>query len=594
MADIKGTMSLDATGVSAGIKKAEKDVESSTSRMVKMIAGAFTIGKALSFANEALEAAGEMADLADKMGLPIRTIQILRNVAAGADVDFAVMEKAVYNINNALGEARGGSEAAWKKFEALGISWDSISSAGYDTSAAIRDVAKASEEATQGTERYAAATDMLGGVRSSKAIASLKTLSKALSDTRAAEATGPIISDAAAERSEAFHRAKVMGKIKAQALIVQGLTPDLTIKEAFSKSKPEHVPVPEVNAVPQPNPEPLPISVPVAVPEVTAAPVANPVQDSISVPVAVPEVIASPVANAVPDVVSVPVAVPEVIATPVTSHVPNSISVPVSIPEVTATPVAYPVPDSISVDVPVPEVVAHPVVSNQSTQPVYVDVPVPSVIANLPQVKPEQVAYVPTPSPTAPPAQGIGSLTHKAVADMADAILELDRIKDGTKNFAENMNLAERLSRKRDLEAAAKTRAQTLVQSIITPGFNDRLAAASSEFEARASAISKMNPTEQKLQQKANDELISLIEKIQNESDKILTDQREREAKIMEDVSVSPIAGDQLSRIGGFVGGQVNPAMTVAQRQLEVNKQILQVQKDTKEAIDKISLGGYQ
>ena len=90
----------------------------------------------------------------------------------------------------------------------------------------------------------------------------------------------------------------------------------------------------------------------------------------------------------------------------------------------------------------------------------------------------------------------------------------------------------------------------------------------------------------------AADQRAKYLDDLATKEEQIRTRASEDVVKIQKNTSVSPLQGDQMSRIGGSIGGQISPQLTVAMRQLKIEEAILEVNKQAKASIDKLRMEG--
>lgn len=111
-----GVVQQGATGMSSGFTRLKSEILS--------LAPAISAVGLIAFGKHAIDAAGHMVDLADRIGFASSTIAAMEIplTASGSSLDeFA---SSINRMNNAIGEARNGNEAAIRAFDALGLSVD--------------------------------------------------------------------------------------------------------------------------------------------------------------------------------------------------------------------------------------------------------------------------------------------------------------------------------------------------------------------------------------------------------------------------------------------------------------------------------------
>lgn len=122
--NIFARMTLDTAHFDAGAKR----VESAAAALGKRIGGYFAAGSIgyglLSFGRAAAQAAGDISDLSEQLGITIEEVQQLQRVSRQSGVDLGKYAEALGKIKRARAEALSGNTTARERFSALGVSPD--------------------------------------------------------------------------------------------------------------------------------------------------------------------------------------------------------------------------------------------------------------------------------------------------------------------------------------------------------------------------------------------------------------------------------------------------------------------------------------
>jgi len=125
-------MSLDASGFSAGVKRAEGAIASIgkkvDSDLKGKIAGAFGVGSIIAFASSVVNAADAIGDIADNAALSTDEVQRLRSVFAKFNIDDSGWQALLEKIRSARTEAINGSRDMQFFFDSMGIDQDKLQS----------------------------------------------------------------------------------------------------------------------------------------------------------------------------------------------------------------------------------------------------------------------------------------------------------------------------------------------------------------------------------------------------------------------------------------------------------------------------------
>lgn len=123
--NIFARMTLDTAQFDAGAKR----VESSAAALAKRIGGYFSAGAIgyglLSFGRAAAQAAGDISDLSEQLGITIEEVQQLQRVARHSGIDLNKYAEALTRIKKARADALSGNQRAGETFSALGVSPES-------------------------------------------------------------------------------------------------------------------------------------------------------------------------------------------------------------------------------------------------------------------------------------------------------------------------------------------------------------------------------------------------------------------------------------------------------------------------------------
>lgn len=201
MATTIGGVTIDflanTAGIETSVAKAEKAVSAGAGRMARSL-GAFdaglrnTAGGVRDFAREALslqnlagglaggfaaafsveavvagfrtaiDAAGELVDTADRLGLGTGALQELRFAATQSGVEVAALDKVLEKLGVRLGEVRAGDEAATAAFDRLGLSQDVLAGRIGNSDQALAAIADRIAAIPDPMDRSAAAAAVFG------------------------------------------------------------------------------------------------------------------------------------------------------------------------------------------------------------------------------------------------------------------------------------------------------------------------------------------------------------------------------------------------------------------------------------------------
>jgi hypothetical protein len=162
---------LDDSQFQAGLKNMEKggkrvegSLVGSFSSMAKGIgasmAAAFTVGAVVNAAKALLDFAGELQDQADALGVSTQKLQELQGALANSGVSAEKFTTAMATLSQNVQQAKNDTGTARASFDALGISFESISKDPIDE--LILKIADGLKNAKDPAAALAAALDLLG------------------------------------------------------------------------------------------------------------------------------------------------------------------------------------------------------------------------------------------------------------------------------------------------------------------------------------------------------------------------------------------------------------------------------------------------
>lgn len=114
-------LGIDSTEFNAGLKKAESGVSSSMAAIGARVAAAFSVTAIAAFAAKVASAAGEIADLADQLGITTEEVQKLQRAAERSGVSFDKYAATLAKIRKLKADAAGGDASAQAKFSKAGL-----------------------------------------------------------------------------------------------------------------------------------------------------------------------------------------------------------------------------------------------------------------------------------------------------------------------------------------------------------------------------------------------------------------------------------------------------------------------------------------
>ena len=163
MDEIRSRSTLDSSNFQAGAKKMKREVggvKDSLKGMKGMIAGAFSVGAVVAFTKNVIDLGSHISDMALQAGLTTDEFQALEMASIEAGVSADKVQTAMAKINVVLGQAKRGMKTYVDLFEEIGISQEQL--ANLNTKEALQAVAKAMDEAEQGSTQFGAALEIIG------------------------------------------------------------------------------------------------------------------------------------------------------------------------------------------------------------------------------------------------------------------------------------------------------------------------------------------------------------------------------------------------------------------------------------------------
>lgn len=164
IARILAKLGLDVSEWQVGLKRAGQQADtfakSNLMQVKSAIAGAFTVGSIVYFANKVSKAADDTLTLAKATGATTDTLQSLTAAAKATGATQEQMTQAIHKLRDAQGEVSRGNEKMAKSFELLGISAKEVK--GMSIDALFERVSMALNDGKGGVGEYSAAIDVLG------------------------------------------------------------------------------------------------------------------------------------------------------------------------------------------------------------------------------------------------------------------------------------------------------------------------------------------------------------------------------------------------------------------------------------------------
>jgi chromosome segregation ATPase len=164
VAEIKGRLSLDGKPFIDTLKgvgdKMEKDFGKQLTDIGKKIGAAFAIREVVQFAQEALNAADAIDNMAAQSDLGYEAVQALKVSAEDAGVAFETLRPAINAMRRSVEEAITGNEQYKEAFENLGISIEDLKN--QNTEQTFDAITRAMADSNANAETLTASTKVLG------------------------------------------------------------------------------------------------------------------------------------------------------------------------------------------------------------------------------------------------------------------------------------------------------------------------------------------------------------------------------------------------------------------------------------------------
>jgi hypothetical protein len=156
-------LGLETASLEAGAAKAKAELRgvAESAEFVKhtleRIGIGFAAAELYEFAKGALEYAASLSTTANRVGVTVEQLQVMRKAAREYGVEQAVMETGLAKLNITLGKAKGGAAGAVKAFAGLGIKPEQLASfhqAGDALPAVEEGLKNVGDKATQGAAAW--------------------------------------------------------------------------------------------------------------------------------------------------------------------------------------------------------------------------------------------------------------------------------------------------------------------------------------------------------------------------------------------------------------------------------------------------------
>lgn len=112
---------IDASEFNAGLKKAESGVSASMATIGARVASAFSVAAIGAFIAKVANAAGEVGDLADQLGITTQEVQALQRAADHSGISFDKYAAALGKIRKLKADFANGDTGAAKTFASTGL-----------------------------------------------------------------------------------------------------------------------------------------------------------------------------------------------------------------------------------------------------------------------------------------------------------------------------------------------------------------------------------------------------------------------------------------------------------------------------------------
>lgn len=211
-----GTISVDfeanTVNFMRGMDRATTQLKQTQKSFDGLVTGARAVGKALgalglayggtqlvAFGRQALEAAGNLGELSQQIGISTDLIQALEYAGTQTNVAMAELENGMRYLTRTIGDAAAGEATAVEAFEKAAIKWRDSSGQIKTTEAVLRDIADRIKAVGTDAERAAIAADFFGSRMGAKLI--------------------PVLMNGSAGLDEFIAKAREMGLIWDDAMI---------------------------------------------------------------------------------------------------------------------------------------------------------------------------------------------------------------------------------------------------------------------------------------------------------------------------------------------------------------------------------------
>jgi len=234
---------------SAAIGAVRDDIDRASRSVVAFRGALATLGVGASAAifsaqaKGAIDLADQLDDLAQRTGIAVDSLSVLRFAAQFAGVSFDELQTSLRFYNSRVADAAGGNKEALSSFERLGLSQQDVQAGLSDSEGLLRKVFDQFEKYAEGAGRSALASDIFGS-RNEKMAQLLAIGSRGLADQRKeleeyGALIGPEFAARAAEFNDNLDRLATLSGAAGIAL-AERLLPQLNkVVDAFIKAKRE-------------------------------------------------------------------------------------------------------------------------------------------------------------------------------------------------------------------------------------------------------------------------------------------------------------------------------------------------------------------
>lgn len=167
---LRAILSLESAAFTKGLRQAEsglKRFQAQTAKIGKTLsvvgAGISVIGAGLAAGlRQGINAADDMGDMAEKLGIPVETLSKLAYAAEVSGTSVEALGTGFKKLSEKMVDAAGGSKAAGALFKQLGVSVVDAAGNLRDSEAVMQDVAEAFAQMPEGAAKSALALDLFG------------------------------------------------------------------------------------------------------------------------------------------------------------------------------------------------------------------------------------------------------------------------------------------------------------------------------------------------------------------------------------------------------------------------------------------------